>query len=475
MKKEKYKTSRYLNVIDLEDGENALLFNGINGCLDEIPLELSEILSSGDALRLNLLPAANLEALSKRGHITTLSPEKELDRFREFAAAVHEKRCKKATVGGLLLLLSYNCNLACKYCYQQKHRPRKSKAVMTPGMVDLLLGRYAEEVLPGIKKKTLMFYGGEPFLPAHEPAIRRALEYAKKLEMRCESISNTTLVDSMLDIFGEGFGKVNRIQVSLDGFREEHDVSRVNSAGTPTFDGIISNIKLLLAGGTSMSIRLNLDRKKLETTPRLLEYLRAEGIAGDKKVRIYATPIHDNLCKIDDSDFMDIKVLSEKVLKMGIDLEHPVSLRGNELQYLFSLQKGSGLTRTTYCMQTMQNTLVADPFGDLYACFEEAGYDEWKVGHVDESGVKFFPQREIYKKRHIANMPDCLACSIALTCGGQCGVMCRAKTGDLFKPDCRDMKEIMLAGLRHAYKKYKAAGKPAPSKTEEVPENSSHD
>ena len=66
-------------------------------------------------------------------------------------------------------------------------------------------------------------------------------------------------------------------------------------------------------------------------------------------------------------------------------------------------------------------------------------------------------------------MPDFLACSIALACGGQCGVMCRAKAGDLFKPYCKDMKEVMLAGLRNAYLKYKAAGKPAP---ETCPESS---
>ncbi|HCC47409.1 MAG TPA: hypothetical protein DEQ38_04745 [Elusimicrobia bacterium] len=475
MKIENYRTSRYLNVADLGDGDFSLLFNGINGCLDEVPKELAALLASGDADRLNQLAPANLEFLNKRGHITRLTPEKELERFRELATAIHEKRCAAKQPGGLLLLLSYNCNLACPYCYQQKHRPHKSKAVMTPEMVDLLLDRHFSSILPDTNKQVLYFYGGEPFLPAHEPAIRRALEHAKKLGLHCEAISNTTMLESMIDIFGEGAGKVNQVQVSLDGYKEEHDQSRVAVSGVPTFDKIIANIKLLLSRGTGVSVRLNLDRKKLDTTPRLLEFLKTEGIAGHKKVRVYATPIHDNLCKVDDSDFMDIKALSEKVLNMGIDLEHPVSLRGNEFQYLFSLQKGTGLTRTTYCMQTTQTTLVADAFGDLYACFEEAGYDKWRVGHVGEAGVEFFPQREIYQKRHIANMPDCLACSVALACGGQCGVMCRAKTGDLLKPKCNDMKETLLAGLAHAYNKYKAAGKPAPAKAEEPLSGSAHD
>jgi uncharacterized protein len=470
-----YRASRYLNIVDLGDGENSLLFSGINGSLDEIPNELAKILADDDPAGLNLLSQANLEFLFKRGHITRLSPAKELDRFRELAAAIHEKRCAGPVSGGLLLLFSYNCNLACPYCYQQEHRLDKSKAVMTPEMVDLLLGKYPKQVLPGVKMKNIIFYGGEPFLPLHEPAIRRALGYAEKSGMGCEAASNATMLDSMVDIFGTGAGKVNKVQISLDGCREEHDKSRVSASGAPTFDKIISNIKLLLSRGVHISIRLNLDRKKLAATPRLLEYLKAEGIAEHKNARVYATPIHDNLCKVDNSDFTDMRTLSEKVLKMGIDLEHPVSLRGNELRYLFRLQKGTGLTRTVYCMQTMQNSLVADPFGDLYACFEEAGYSKWRIGHVDETGVKFFPQREVYKKRHIANMPVCLECSIALACGGQCGVMCRAKTGDLFKPKCEGMKDIMLAGLAHAYNKYKAAGKPAPAAPDEPIGSSPHD
>jgi len=474
VKQENYRASRYLNIVDLGDGANSLLFNGINGCLDEIPNELAGILACADAERLNFLSPGNLEFLYKRGHITRLSPEQELARFTELARAIHAKRCAGALNGGLMLLLSYNCNLACPYCYQQQHRPGKSKAIMTPEMVDLLLARRINEILPGVKKSGICFYGGEPFLPAHEPAIRRALEHAKKAGIGCDSVSNTTTLHAMLDIFGEGPGKVNSLQVSLDGFRDEHDRSRVPASGAPTFDRIIANMKELLARGTALSIRLNLDRKKLATTPRLLEFLKAEGIAGHKKARIYAVPIHDNLCKIDDSDFTDIKALSKKVLDLGIDLEHPVSMRGNEMQYLMSLQQGTGLTRTTYCMQTLQNTLVADPFGDLYACFEEAGYGQWRIGHAGEDGVEFFPQREVYKNRHIANMPDCLACSIALACGGECGAMCRAKTGDLYKPSCRHTKEITLAGIAHAYNKFKAAGKPAAANAGAVPAGS-HD
>ena len=448
-----YRVSRYLNVVDL--GSTALLFNGVNGCLDEVPQHLADILKAGAKTHLAALKQTDIGTLLKRGHLTTLSPEEELARFREFVSALHKKQELKTHAGGIMLLLSYNCNLACKYCYQQEHRPRKSGAVMSPDLIEDIFDKHLGKMLPGIDHKGLeiTFYGGEPFLPAHEPAVHKALEYAAKHDMTASAISNATMVDSMPNIFGDAFGFVNRVQVSLDGTREQHDASRIPPSGTKTFDRIIDNIKLLLERKTRVSIRLNLDRSTIGTVPQLLRELQEKEILGNKYASIYASPLHNNLAEVDASNFIDLTGLSERVLGLGIDLEHPVSLRANEMSYLFSLEEGIGLRHTSFCMQTMQHTLVVDPFGDLYSCFEEAGYPEYRVGRVSTRGVEFFPLHDIYKRRHLANMEECLKCPVALTCGGQCGVRCRAKTGDLFKPDCQNIKQVILAGLKLAYQK----------------------
>lgn len=462
MKKARYRVSGYLNIIDLDDRQASLLFNGMNGCMDEVPRALAELLSAGEDAGVNSLSEANLAFLAGRGHLTTLGPAEETERFREYVSALHRKRCDSTSSGGLLLLLGYHCNLACRYCYQQKHRPHKSSAVMTPRMVDDIFGKHLGSLLPGMEKKQLFFYGGEPFLPANVPAILRALEHAKRLGMSARAISNATMLDAMPDIFGAEPGKVDWVQVSLDGWRELHDSSRIPASGEATFDTIIDNIRLLIDKGAKVAIRLNLDRKSVEDTPTLLEHLKSKRIAGHPNVNIYGSPLHDNLCEVDASDFVDISGLAERVFEFGINLEHPISLRANDFNYLFSLQQGTGLVRTAFCMQTMQNTLVIDPFGDIYACFEEAGYTELRVGRIGDGGVEFFPLSDVYKTRHLANMPDCLSCSVALTCGGQCGVMCRARTGDLFTPHCGEMKKVILKGLKLAYERYRASGMPLP-------------
>ncbi len=452
-----YNISRYLNVIDL--GGSALLFNGVNGCLDEISGGPAEIFLSGDRERLGELSSEDAAALLRRGHITTLPPEEELSRFGTFAGALYEKQAKETKAAGIMLLMSYNCNLACKYCYQQEHRPGKSKAVMTEEMVDNVFDRHLASIIPGaeLKNCNISFYGGEPFLPANLPVIRKALGYAAKYKMPATAISNATMVDSMPEIFGPGPGLVSQVQVSLDGDKPLHDSSRVPASGEATYNKMLANMAMLLERGTRISIRLNLDRRTLESVPSLVKDLKEKKILGNKLATIYASPLHDNIARVDATDFMDMTDLSSRVFDLGIDLEHPVSLRANELSRLFGLKKGLGLMKTCFCMQTMQRTLVVDPFGDLYACFEEAGYPEHRVGHVSREGVEFFPLHDKYKTRHIANMPECLECSVALACGGQCGAKCRAKTGDIFKPHCEDTKKVILESVKLAYQR-NAAG-----------------
>lgn len=468
-----YNISRYLNVIDL--GGQVLLFNGVNGCMDEVSGEIAEVFRSGASEKLRVLGQQELDTLLKRGHITSLSPEKELARFKEFCDTLHKNMDKDPRTGGIMLLMSYNCNLACKYCYQQEHRPHKSKAVMTEELVETIFEKHLSKIIPGAEHKhcRISFYGGEPFLPSNEPVIRKALGYAKRYGMPSSAISNATMVDTMPDIFGEGPGLVNNVQVSLDGSKELHNASRVPVSGEGTYEKILKNIRMLSDRKTKVSIRLNLNRKTLESVPRLVKDLKDNNILGNKYVSIYASPLHDNIAKVDATDFMDIADLSSKVFDLGIDLEHPVSMRANEISHLFQLKKGFGLTRTSFCMQTGQRTVVIDPFGDIYGCFEEAGYPKYRIGHLSDGGVEFFPLHDIYKTRHIANMEECLKCSIALACGGQCGVKCRTKTGDLFKPDCDHTKEVILEAIKLAYQK---KDKPAagPTETREPDFTSTH-
>ncbi len=455
-----YFTSQYLNVIDL--GETSLLFNGTNGCLDEVSKELGGRLSDKKSIKdFSFLGKDDISFLAKRGHITHLAPEVEWKRFRDLAAAIHNKKAAGRSYAMIKLLMSYNCNLDCKYCYQRMHRPGKSHAVMSEALLDSLFENHLPSLFPGvdIKNTKISFYGGEPFLSSNEKIVRKALFHAKKHGMQSGAITNATMVDSMPDIFGTEPGTVSMVQVSLDGNREEHDNSRVPISGGKTFDRIIENIKMLLERGTKVNVRLNLDKRTIESIPPLLEELKSRKVIGQPNCLIYASPLQNNMGSVDDANFMDVYSLSTRMAKLGVDMEHPVSLRANEMSHLFGMEKGLGLNRTAYCMQSTQSAIIVDPFGDLYSCFEEAGHPEYRIGSISAGKVKFYPLLEKYRTRHIANMEECVKCSVALACGGQCGAKGRTETGDLLRPYCPDFKATILESVKCAYMKNKKESK----------------
>lgn len=455
----KYYISRYLNIVKTKYG--SLFFSGVNGAIDRVSDEITRVFESGSIEQIaSVLNENEINHMLERGYLTRLEPEKEENAFVKFVSALRENSQKSVENGSLMLLLTYNCNLACPYCYQKEHRHKNSGAVMSEDLIDRIFNNLYEKIIPNLKieKMRIMFYGGEPFLTSNRKAIDRALEYAHKYQIQSSAITNATFEDSMANIFGPQPGQVNWCQVSLDGPKRLHDKSRVPLDGRPTFDKIVSNVKLMLESGVKVSLRLNLDRTKIESVEELMEQLHSGGVLGHKNLNIYASPLHDNIAKVDATDFLDLSELSGKLFEKGIDLEHPVSGRANEMNLLLTLKKGLGLNRTDFCMQSAQRTIVVDPFGDLYACFEEAGYPEFRIGTIKGKEVEFFPLKEFYLNRHIGNLEECRKCSVALACGGQCGAKCRMKTGDIYKTYCENMKEVILNALRVSYERFKEKG-----------------
>jgi uncharacterized protein len=454
-----YYVSLYANSIKTKYGY--ILFNGMNGAIDEVDNYIGKAFENRDITEIeNNLNKGEIEHLLKRGYLTLLPPQEEEDVFKKFTTVLRQSMEKGNESGSFMLLLSYNCNLRCPYCYQQEHRHRNSGTIMSEGMVDLIFEKLYNKIIPNLKleKTRIMFYGGEPFLPSNKPAIYRALEWAKKYGMRVSDITNATMIDTMPDIFSNKPGYVSWCQVSLDGSKRFHDKSRITADGRGTYEKILSNLKFMLEKGVSISLRLNLDRKKLESIQELMDELKSAGILEYKNLSIYASPLHDNIAKVDSTDFMDLYELSTKLLNQGIDLEHPVSSRANEMSLLFKAKKGLGLNRTDFCMQTSQRTVIVDPFGDLYSCFEEAGYPEYRIGRIVGEEVEFFPLKEHYRNRYVSNLNECTKCSVALACGGQCGIKSRIKRGDVYKVYCENMREIILQSLKFSYEKYKEEG-----------------
>ena len=88
----KLRISSYLNHIDIGDG-TSLLYNGATLSIDVVPTEYITLLYRGGD-DLSPLTPQNKEHLLKRGHLTDLTPKRELEEFGKRVSDYLEQRTR---------------------------------------------------------------------------------------------------------------------------------------------------------------------------------------------------------------------------------------------------------------------------------------------------------------------------------------------------------------------------------------------
>ncbi|SHH84912.1 uncharacterized protein SAMN02745823_01178 [Sporobacter termitidis DSM 10068] len=151
----------------------------------------------------------------------------------------------KTRMKQLTLQVTQQCNMRCEYCIysgiydnNRTHSNHRMSLETAKKAIDFFLERNGE--LPIV---VIGFYGGEPLLEFD--LIRQCVEYAKSRvegkKIRFNMTTNGTLLtDSVVDYMVENDFT---LCISLDGSKQEHDVSRKFVNGEGSFDIIIHNIE----------------------------------------------------------------------------------------------------------------------------------------------------------------------------------------------------------------------------------------
>jgi len=150
---------------------------------------------------------------------------------------------KVLRVENIEFLLTNNCNMRCKYCFEGSH-------VEDRGSVD---PEKVKQFLESNGARNFYVFGGEPLLKLNE--LEEIINFVKSnekfLESRRQSLltglrkitSNATLISrkniEKIKDLGLNF------QISLDGHKEANDFNRVFSSGKGTFNRVMESIELL--------------------------------------------------------------------------------------------------------------------------------------------------------------------------------------------------------------------------------------
>ena len=250
------------------------------------------------------------------------------------------------------------CNLKCEYCvfgdlYSgfDERLSRNLSFENAKAVIDYLVAFWEKQTLPTVRPSlSIGFFGGEPLM--NVPLIEQVVSYIKSLglnrEISYSITSNCLLLDRYMDFLAKNDFY---LLCSLDGDKQA-DAYRVRYDGTPSFDKVYKNLKLLQekypsyfeggrVGFNTVLHNLNNIRdvvaffkKEFSKTPMISEVNYA-GVRDDQKMRYEKIfrDLRQDLCQTD----------NKAELARELDLEDP-----EQNSLMFYLKNNTGNVFRSY-------------------------------------------------------------------------------------------------------------------------------
>lgn len=432
--------SKYSIPLKLEENKY-LLINSRTGTFDLVDREVVELLRNP----LNGDPSV-LETLKTRGHLTELSPEEELHKIEE----MYKKYTKLPKKHAHFIIITYNCNLMCPYCYLSDIQS-KDKAWVNKTITDEYIDKIFE-IISSMDSRPgrITLYGGEPLLVKNKPIVEKILREGGNRGYGFLVLTNGVSVRSFLDVL-KGYSVI--LQVTIDGPQQIHDTRRVKKDGTGTFDEVVQGVDAALDAGLTMYLRTNLDKDNIHVLPQVVNFYREKDWLNHPHVSLHFSPVFEKSGAHYEPITSRKNIYDSVIVQAAQDPDiskFAFDLRGSDLfENIFS--RGElGPPRFWYC-DANHSTFIFDPFGDVYVCTEHVGEEHAKVG-VYYPELVLNEQYNQWRERIVLTIPECRECKYALFCGGGCGYKALEKYGTLSKPMCYDYDEVFTSAVPHLYR-----------------------
>ena len=419
---ETLRASSYIIPVKLESEEGKyMLIHGYTGAMDIVSEDMVLKLINATKVHDNLFSDKTLKILQSRGYITERTEEEEVEYVGRIAKALHREAC--ALYKNFTLIVTYNCNFRCPYCFEVRDKKNGAcQLVMTREMVDKAY-KAMDLIEPRtqLHRKTIELYGGEPLLKQNKDIVEYIVNVGSKKGYRFRAITNGYDLDCFLDLLSPEL--IGGIQVTIDGTKEHHDLRRVHYKGKNTFDKIVSNIGKALERSIKVVVRVNNDANNVTDFAQLRKYFEEIGFFSFSSFRMYSTLLW-NSESISAEEKQQLSFLSSKQYISKHQEMNTLNLcKDNGIFYSMyqSLRKGNPIPfRRVFC-SSQAGEYVLDPLGDIYPCLEIVGNEEFKVGNYYKDNIEWDNERlKQWHNYDITNSPICKRCKYALYCGGGC-------------------------------------------------------
>lgn len=308
----------------------------------------------------------------------------------------------------LTIAPTQSCNFNCVYCFEHS---RKSEGISdeTEEAIIAYLTKNKEE--DGLESIDLTWYGGEPLLQ-----VKRLISMGTKINdlglyiSEQELITNgyfftVEVVKKLIDI------KVSCVQITLDGFKDTHDIRRPLLNGKGTFDTIIKNLDAFYNSEykdlLTVAIRVNVDKRNYTKFIDIYNWLKSR--YNSEKLIVYPGII-----------FLD-----------ETNTDSPICLSRNKVTDIFLdlYKRYNVITEELYPDDINVECLVRSPYsmligskGEIYKCYEDLGNKDLIVGNINNDEI--WSNHSLIAKYAVGidhyQDKKCRECSYLPICRGGC-------------------------------------------------------
>lgn len=323
----------------------------------------------------------------------------------------------------LVLNVTNQCNLSCKYCYEfgedrvatPEGKPKFMPLETAQASIDYLI-----EQSPGRRSIHLTFFGGETLM--NFPVVRATIDYARERARAAGkyvdfslTTNATLLTPSIIEYLSENNVGVT---VSLDGNREQNDSLRVFSNGRGSYDIIEPKVRELLKKHRTRPIcaRVTLTSNNVDVT-KIYRHLSQD--LGFHEVGFAPVTTSPNRLYAIGSTGLD------HVLEQFTELAHEYrdhALRNehhgfsNVSDTLSELH--AGISKAHPCGAGL-GLMGVGPSGDVAPCHRFVDSDTHKLGNI-ATGVDREKQADFLERGHISRKLECHTCWARPVCSGGC-------------------------------------------------------
>lgn len=313
-----------------------------------------------------------------------------------------------------------NCQLGCNYC-GQIHTQNK----LSPEMYTSIIERIEEKIIlnKNYKALSVTWYGAEPLLGLKQikDLTPKLIQLASKYNLKYshDMITNGLLLKEK--VFKELVNDYNieSFQITIDGLGEYHDKRRMTKKNNPTFNVIMSNIKMMVSHPSykknMIGLRINIDTTNQSSVIPLLDYLEEVNVLD--KLVISFSPIVDWGGNNASKDSLTNELFAIKEIDWKLELIK----RNSQVNGLIPERTGAT------CMVETKDAEVFDAFGNIYACYEMPYTPLFNNENYIEGNIK---NKDNHKKnsllrnwsKYVKEGTDnnCAECKYYPVCGGGC-------------------------------------------------------